>query len=78
MLKNVQKINGAEQHSNQNIKLFFKPVNQQVLLHPETVGAAVTPSTVAVGASGGARVSRVGGRIFIITIQIRHVSSFAT
>ena len=55
----------------------YVPIDEQVLLHPETVGASVASSTVAVGAPGGPRLSGVGRRILIVAV-IGQVSTFTS
>lgn len=54
------------------------PIDEQVLLHPETVGPTVTSTAVAVGASRGPRLSGVGRRILVIAVQIRQLAAFTS
>lgn len=54
------------------------PVDEQVLLHPETVGPTVAPAAVAVSASRGPRLSGIGRRILIVAVQIRQLSAFTS
>lgn len=52
------------------------PVDEQVFLNPEAVGASITPAAVAVGPSGGAGLPGIGRRILLVTVQIRQLSTF--
>lgn len=53
------------------------PIDKQVFLHAEAVGAAVAYSAVALGAPGGPGLPGVGGRVLVIAIQVREVASLA-
>lgn len=55
---------------------FSSPIDKQVFLNPEAVGASVTPAAVAIGPSGGAGLPGIGRRILLITVQIRQLSAF--
>ena len=49
------------------------PVDQQVLLHAEAVGAAVSRATVPLRPAGGAGVSGAVGRVLVIAVQVRQL-----
>lgn len=58
--------------------MVYIPIDKQVFLHPETVCAAITTSTVAVGTPGGTRLSGICRWILVVTVQIRQISTFTS
>ena len=53
------------------------PVDEQVLLHPEAVCAAIAVPGVALRAPGRAGLPRVGGRVLVVAVRLRQLSALA-